>query len=106
MIFYSDNDEFNPLPSPSVKPINQVAEQEKGKPFRTGFTFDMAEREHRGEYTCEVIRHASFTVEDEGEAELKLSYYVRVKGRSPYRKIEQLFIKQTAIVLLLPYNFQ
>ena len=65
---------------PNARSINGVAEKEKGKPYRVGYSFEMAEREQRGLYTCEVIRRNKVTSDDDEEPELKLEYYVRVKG--------------------------
>jgi hypothetical protein len=71
--------------SESMKKIGGVETTEKGKPYRTGFLYEMSETTHRGHYTCELHRDGESN-QDVGSsgttsgAFASYTYYVRVKG--------------------------
>jgi hypothetical protein len=84
----SDGEYFNPMSeagsfnSPKVKlQEGLIKDPEKGNPYRHGFTFEMAEPEHRGMYTCELGRKEGSEGRNENYQTIdSLEYYVRVKG--------------------------
>jgi len=64
----------------------EYAKDEEGKPtgaYRVGFSYDMAEREHRGHYVCQVQRGFSLDAElvNGNTTEVINDYYVRVKDK-------------------------
>lgn len=69
-----------------MKRIDIIAKEERGKPYRTGFSYSLADTEHRGHYACDVIRDGESNQDEEtksadgSDAFASFTYYVRVKG--------------------------
>jgi len=80
----------------SVQKISKVAEDEKGKPYRIGFFYEMSETNHRGHYTCQVRKNGESNVDvgssGTGSVLAECTYYVRVKGNSSLYRFSLLFI--------------
>ncbi|ODN01475.1 Basigin [Orchesella cincta] len=71
-----------------IKNIKRIGEYNedagRGRPFRVGFLYDMAEPEHRGQYVCQVVRsHApdQETHKNGTATQVSFEYYVRVKDK-------------------------
>lgn len=66
----------------NVKKIAKIGPDDMGKPYRSGFSYDMAEPEHRGQYTCELIRGIIAPDADSSNStKVSFFYYVRIKGK-------------------------
>ncbi|OXA61244.1 Basigin [Folsomia candida] len=89
-----DGEDWNPYkfagPEDIIK-IGRVEETEKGKPYRSGYNITMAERDHRGFYTCSLVRrddkyqsdqYAGPSLEKKDpDKSVEFTYYVRVKDK-------------------------
>ncbi|CAL8138216.1 unnamed protein product [Orchesella dallaii] len=71
-----------------LKGIQKIGEYNedtgRGRPYRVGFTYEMAEPEHRGKYRCLVVRsHApeQETHRNGTATQVSYEYYVRVKDK-------------------------
>lgn len=60
----------------NAKKISKVGPDDVGRPYRVGFSYDMAEPEHRGQYKCEL----KYITEPVNSTTVSFEYYVRVKG--------------------------
>jgi hypothetical protein len=86
-LFDADGEVFNPHESnPDVQKFSGIQEKEKGKPYRSGYRYAMAERDHRGNYTCSVLKPNTTNLDSSSGDKTKLAfaqfaYLVRVKGK-------------------------
>jgi len=82
-----DGQLFEPEESPDVVKIFGIQENEKGKPYRSGYRLTMAERDHRGNYSCVVTKPLSVNLDrgsrDKNDPNVfaRYSYLVRVKDK-------------------------
>lgn len=65
--------------------MNEIAIDERGKPFRIGYQFAMAEKHHRGCYECKLYKSGEMNIDPESgertEEFARFEYCVRVKGK-------------------------
>lgn len=64
----------------NIKKLAQVGDEDKGKPYQVGFTYDLAEPEHRGWYTGELQRIFALDADSSNSTKNNCQFYVRVKG--------------------------